>query len=110
ALIEAGFSVYGVDASLRMTEEFRRRFPQAQVAHEAVEDSAFFNRSFDAVIATGLMFLLTADAQVDLIHRVASVLESGGRFLFSSPEMACRWVDVLTGRPSQSLGLERYEK
>lgn len=108
-LIDDRFVLYGVDASLRLVEAYRRRFPQAQVAHEAVEDSAFFGRTFDAVIAIGLMFLLTPDVQVALIHRVASVLNAGGRFLFTSPEQVCSWVDVLTGRQSQSLGLQHYE-
>lgn len=97
ALIEDGFVLFGVDASQRLVEEYRRRFPHAEVAHEAVEDSTFFNRTFDAVIAIGLMFLLPPDVQETLIHRVAAVLHPGGRFLFSSPERRCTWTDVLTG-------------
>lgn len=108
ALIEDGFELYGVDASRTLIQEFRRRFPHVPVAHEAVEDSAFFNLSFDAVIAVGLMFLLTAEQQVSLIQRVAAALRGGGRFLFTAPAQACRWVDVMTGRQSQSLGLKRY--
>lgn len=108
ALIEDGFVLYGIDASLRMAQAFRRRFPQAQVAHEAVEDSAFFGRTFDAAIAIGLMFLLPPVVQTTAVHRVASVLNHGGRFLFTSPEQPCGWVDVLTGQQSQSLGLQEY--
>lgn len=110
ALIAADFDVCGVDASLTLTAAFRRRFPQAHVAHEAVEDSSFFNRTFDGVVAIGLMFLLAADVQVSLIRRVVAVLNPGGRFLFTSPEQVCTWVDVLTGRQSLSLGMQRYEE
>lgn len=110
ALIQDGFDLYGVDASRTLVGEFRRRFPQVPVAHEAVEDSSFFNRSFDAVIAVGLMFLLTPDQQVSLIQRVASALKDGGRFLFTAPQQACEWGDVLTGRRSRSLGSQEYEK
>ncbi len=92
ALLESGFELYGVDASRSLVEEFRRRFPRAHVAHEAVEDSAFFNRTFNAVVAVGLMFLLSPDVQEALVHRVASVLHAGGRFLFTAPEQACSWV------------------
>jgi 2-polyprenyl-3-methyl-5-hydroxy-6-metoxy-1,4-benzoquinol methylase len=50
-LIEEGFSVYGVDASQKMIRAFRKRFPTAHAECAAVEDSAFFNRMFDGVIA-----------------------------------------------------------
>lgn len=108
ALIHDGFRVYGVDASPSLTAEFRRRFPGAQVACEAVEDSRFFGRTFDGVVAVGLMFLLPPDLQRELIHKVARVLNPAGRFLFTSPAQICTWTDVLTGRQSQSLGAKRY--
>jgi 2-polyprenyl-3-methyl-5-hydroxy-6-metoxy-1,4-benzoquinol methylase len=109
ALIEDGFSVYGVDASATMVAAFRDRFPQAPVACEAVEHSAFFSRTFDGVIAWGLMFLLPAEVQQAVIRKVAAALNPGGRFLFTSPEQACTWADALTGLPSLSLGGEAYK-
>jgi 2-polyprenyl-3-methyl-5-hydroxy-6-metoxy-1,4-benzoquinol methylase len=109
ALIEDGFSVYGVDASVTMTSAFRRRFPEAPVACERVEDSQFFNRTFDGAVAWGLMFLLAPETQVTLIRKVGSVLMPGGRFLFTSPEQGCAWTDLLTRRESRSLGFEAYE-
>lgn len=108
-LIEDHFTVYGVDASPRLTAAFRDRFPQAHVACEAVEDSRFFDRTFEAVIAVGLMFLLSPEAQLRLIAKVADALEAGGRFLFTSPPQPCTWNDALTGRPSQSLGADAYK-
>lgn len=60
------------------------------------------------MVAWGLLFLLAADAQTALIHRVAPVLRPEGRFLFTSPKEACTWTDMLTGRPSISLGHEVY--
>lgn len=108
ALIQEGFVVYGVDASPAMVAAFHERFPRAHVACEAVENSGLFGRTFDAVVAWGLLFLLAADAQAALIHRVASVLLPGSRFLFTSPEQACTWTDMLTGSQSISLGREGY--
>lgn len=108
ALINDGFEVYGVDAAPAMVAAFHERFPQAQVACEPVEESDFFGRRFDGAVAWGLLFLLAPDTQVTLIHRVATALESGGRFLFTSPEQACSWTDVLTGRRSISLGASLY--
>lgn len=109
ALINDGFVIYGIDASTTLTSAFRNRFPDAHVTCEAVEGSSFFGRTFNGVLAVGLIFLLTAEAQRDLIRRVAQVLNPGGRFLFTSPADACAWTDVLTGRQSLSLGAEDYK-
>jgi hypothetical protein len=91
-----------------MTAAFRERFPQAHVACEAVEDSRFFGRTFDAVISWGLMFLLPRETQLTLIQRVATALKPGGRLLFTSPAQVCTWSDLLTGRLSLSLGADGY--
>ena len=108
ALIEAGFTVFGVDASPRMTAAFAARFPHAAVTCEPVERSAFFGRTFDAAIAWGLLFLLPAQAQRDLIRKVATALRPEGRFLFTVPWQEAGWTDALTGRPSRSLGEQAY--
>ena len=105
ALINDGFVIYGVDASPSLIAEFRRRFPDVNVACEAVEDSRLFDRTFDGVMAVGLLFLLSEDSQRDLIRRVGLALNSGGRFLFTSPAQCCTWTDILTGRESLSLGV-----
>ena len=109
ALINDGFVIYGVDASSSLITEFRRRFPDVNVACEAVEDSRFFDRTFDGVIAVGLLFLMSEDSQRDLIRRVGLALNSGGRFLFTAPAQSCTWTDILTGRESLSLGADAYK-
>ena len=108
-LIDDGFNVYGIDASPTLAAAFRSRFPDTHVACEAVEGSGFFGRTFDAVLAIGLIFLLDADTQRDLIRKVAQALAPRGRFLFTSPRDACAWTDVLTGRTSLSLGADGYK-
>jgi len=107
-LINEGFAVYGVDASPSLAEAFRGRFPGARVACEGVEESPFFGRTFDGAIAWGLMFLLSEKTQRRLIRRLARVLNSGGRFLFTAPVQACTWADLSTGRTSLSLGANAY--
>jgi cyclopropane fatty-acyl-phospholipid synthase-like methyltransferase len=109
-LIEGGFALYGVDASATLIESFRKRFPAAQAECAAAEESAFFRRTFDGVIAVGLMFLLDPDVQVLLIRKVAQALNPKGRFLFTSPKEKCRWQDLLTARESVSLGASRYRE
>jgi hypothetical protein len=73
-----------------------------------VEESAFFGRTFDGVIAWGLIFLLHPEAQLALFPRIALALNQGGRFLFTCPEQRAGWTDALTGRPSTSLGARAY--
>ncbi|MHA0328670.1 hypothetical protein [Sphingomonas melonis] len=75
---------------------------------EPAQNSSFFGRTFVGVISIGLIFLLSEGDQQKLLTSVASSLEPGGRFLFSSPHEACRWSDTLTGRASMSLGADAY--
>lgn len=109
ALIADGFSVWAIDASPTLVAAFRARFPHAQVACEPAEASRFFDRAFDAVVAVGLMFLLPATAQCDVIRRVGRALVPGGRFLFTAPVETGTWADAMTGRPSLSLGADAYK-
>jgi 2-polyprenyl-3-methyl-5-hydroxy-6-metoxy-1,4-benzoquinol methylase len=84
-LADRGFTLYAIDAAPRLVEEYRIRFPAAQVACEAVEESSFFGETFHGIMAWGLIFLLNADIQRALIPRVARVLQPGGTFLFTAP-------------------------
>lgn len=103
-----GFEIFGIDPSPVMIAEFRRRLPAAQTACEAVLDSPFFNRSFDGVIAIGVIFLLSKEDQAKMITRLAQALLPGGRVLFSAPYETGEWKDTLTGRVSRSLGYDAY--
>jgi len=107
-LIEQGFTIYGVDASRKLVAAFRNRFPDASAECSAVEDSEFFGRTFDGVIAWGLMFLMPPEIQSFVIRKVASALNLGGKVLFTSPKESVKWRDALTDRESISLGTEQY--
>jgi len=108
ALVDDGFAVSGIDASPTMVAASRRRLPQVPVACEAVEDSPVFGRTFDGILAWGLIFLLPAESQRALFGRMTSALNPEGSFLFTSPAQPCTWADALTGRQSVSLGSEVY--
>src|SRR4029077_17403915 len=84
ALVLEGLNVYAIDASPSFVDAFRRNLPGVPVACEAVEDSTFFDRTFDGVLSWGLMFLLPAEGQRRLIQRVAGILAPGGSLLFTS--------------------------
>ena len=84
-LIEDRFTVFGVDASRTLIEAFRKRFPNAFVECAGIEDSEFFQRTFDGVVAYGLMFLMPEDTQSLVIHKVARALNPNGRFYLPLP-------------------------
>ena len=110
ALIDAGYDFFGIDASPAMIAAFHQWQPDAQIACETAQESALFDRLFDGAIAIGLLFLLSADEQREVIGRVAGALKPGGRFLFSAPREECEWPDALTGRLSRSLGAQAYDR
>jgi cyclopropane fatty-acyl-phospholipid synthase-like methyltransferase len=109
-LVEQGLTVFGIDASPTLVSMFARRFGDAHTACETVQDRTFFGRTFDGLLAIGLMFLLSEDDQRKLINKVAEALGPDGRFLFSAPHQKCEWEDVLTGQRSVSLGKAQYER
>src|SRR5689334_5794141 len=51
ALMRDGHVVFGVDASPTLVDAFRKRFPDATIVCESAQKSAFFNRTFDGVVA-----------------------------------------------------------
>ena len=107
-LIGEGLTIYGVDASHSMVRSFQQNFPNSPVSCEAAEDSSFFNRQFDAIIAWGLLFLLPEETQEFVIQKMSNALHVGGKLLFTAPSQKMRWEDAITGIESVSLGAERY--
>jgi SAM-dependent methyltransferase len=109
-LVKEGLHVFGVDAAPSFVAAFQRNLPGTPILCETVQESRFFDRTFDAVLSWGLMFLLKADDQHRLIQRFAEILVPGGRLLFTSPAKPVAWNDVMTGLESLSLGAEQYRK
>jgi SAM-dependent methyltransferase len=109
-LVEEGLHVFGVDAAPSFVAAFQRNLPGIPILCEAVQDSRMFDRTFDAVLAWGLIFLLKAEEQIHLIHRFAEMLAPGGRLLFTSPARPVVWNDGMTDLESISLGAEQYRK
>ena len=109
-LVAEGLRVYGVDAAPSFVQAFRRNLPNTPIACEAVQDSKFFDRTFDGVLAWGLMFLLSPEDQRRLIQRIADILVPGGRLLFTSPAEIGFGDDVMTGQETRSLGADEYRR
>jgi SAM-dependent methyltransferase len=109
-LVEEGLQVFGVDAAPSFVAAFQHNLPGTPVACEPVLESSFFDRTFDAVLSIGLIFLLDAEEQHRLIQRFAEILVPGGRLLFTSTAKPHVWNDVMTGMESISLGAEEYRR
>lgn len=109
-LAEEGLQVYGLDASPSFVAAFRQNLPKCPVACASAFESDFFGRSFDAVLAVGLIFLITEEEQRRLLRIFASILNGDGRLLFTAPAPPCMWTDVMTGAESISLGADEYRR
>jgi SAM-dependent methyltransferase len=109
-LIDEGLNVSAIDAAPSLVEAFRGNFPQVPVACESAVDSLFFERTFEGVLAWGLMFLLQPHEQRRLIQRIADILAHGGRLLFTSEAELVVWNDAMTGLESRSLGAAEYRR
>lgn len=81
-LVDEGFDVVGVDSSAEMIARFRRNFPAVKAHVRAIQDHE--DQAFDAAIAWGVLFHLPHAEQEAAIARVASLVVTGGRFLFTS--------------------------
>ena len=108
ALVGAGCRVHAIDASPRMVRQFKTLMPGVPVRCEAVESMTHFGRTFDGVVAWGLIFLLPPDAQPIAIANLARAVASTGQLLFTAPWQAGHWKDAVTGRDSYALGAAMY--
>jgi SAM-dependent methyltransferase len=109
-LVEEGLHVFGVDAAPSFVSAFQRNLPGTPIICESVQESRLFDRTFDAVLAWGLIFLLKAEDQHRLMERFAEILVPGGHLLFTATAKSAVWNDAMTGVESLSLGAEQYRK
>lgn len=107
-LAEKGFRVHGIDNSPTLVRAFQLALPQAPVLCESVLESNFWNKKFSAILAVGIIFLLSEDEQKHLLTRIVFALKDHGHFLLTAPTQTCQWSDALTGSTSLSLGRETY--
>ena len=97
-LVAEGLTVFGVDAAPSFVQAFRRNLPNTPVACEPVQESRFFDRTFDGVLAWGLMFLLSPEDQQlyvakmphDVIRPPGPIGNGGGGRRYEVARRACR--------------------
>ena len=109
-LVDEGLAVFGVDASLSLVSAFQKNLPGTPILCEAVQESGLFDRTFEAVLAWGFIFLLNTEDQRRLIRRFSEILASNGHLLFTSPTEPVIWNDAMTGMESVSLGAAEYRR
>lgn len=109
-LVEEGLRVYGLDAAPSFVAAFKRNLPGIPVTCASALQADCFGRTFDAVLAVGLVFLMAADDQARLLRKFAEILAPNGRLLFTAPLPPCTWIDQMTGIRSVSLGAEEYRR
>jgi hypothetical protein len=89
-----------------MIAEFRSTFPNVPVQC-ACRRFGFLRPNFDGVVAWAFLFA-PRRIQLKLAKKIAAILPSGGRLLFTAPSQPCSWLDAVTERPSISLGHDAY--
>ena len=83
-LLDAGFSIVGVDSSPRMLERFRTNCPGTLSICAPIQSAELGGRLFDAAVAWGVLFHLPHDEQRKAIAKIASVLKPGALFWFTA--------------------------
>ena len=110
-LVAERLRVFALDAAPSFVlQAFRHNLPDTPIVCEGVQGSTFFGRTFDGVLAWGLMFLLSTEDQGRLIQSMADILVPGGRLLFTSTAEPLVWNDAMTGLESRSLGVDEYRR
>ena len=111
-LIGQGFEVTALDSSAEMVRRFRANFPGVPVRVGRAEHAHFTPGSFEAVVARGVLFHLSAADQRVLLPKVSAWLRPGGAFFFTSGGAAGVRDGVMDGVPFRyvSLGPEGYRR
>lgn len=92
-LINAGYIVTGIDASKKMIELCKQRFPK-DIWLLADMRALDLNEKFDAVIAWHSFFHLSHEEQRSTLKLLGSYVEQNGLFIFTSgPEYGEVWSD-----------------
>lgn len=93
-----------------MIARYRANFPSTPAQCLRVQDAEFEAGSFDAIVAWGLLFHLSASAQAVLLAKVAKWLAPEGKLLFTSGGAKGTTESTMDGIVFRyvSLGSRRY--
>jgi 2-polyprenyl-3-methyl-5-hydroxy-6-metoxy-1,4-benzoquinol methylase len=89
ALVEHGFSVVGIDGSVKQIEMARWNVPKAEFVHADMTAVTFPPHSFDAVAAFYSITHVPREDHATLFERIAVWLKPGGLFIASLGAADC---------------------
>jgi len=87
ALVNAGYSVVGLDSSRAMLEWFRVNLPKTPAVRADARACPFADAVFDAAVSWGMLFHLEPRDQAAAFAAVSRVLKPGAPFLFTAAEI-----------------------
>ncbi|MGB3542444.1 class I SAM-dependent methyltransferase [Rubrivirga sp.] len=111
-LVQLGLEVDALDSSPEMVARFRANLPGVAVQCGRIQDAHVAPASFDAVVAWGVLFHLSAADQQCALEDVASWLVPGGRLLFTSGDLEGERTGEMDGVVVHyvSLGVDGYRE
>jgi len=109
-LVREEFDVVALDSSSEMIARYRVNFPDVPTWCERAEEADFTAKSFEAVVAWGVLFHLSETEQRDVIGKVADWLKPGAWFLFTSGDVEGATEGEMNGVTFRytSLGVSGY--
>jgi len=85
---EAGFEVYGIDASPEMVSNAVSNYPQLKdrlICASIPSDELFFNMKFDGILCSAVLMHISDDLLFDTAYCIRNNLKENGRLLVSIP-------------------------
>ena len=104
-IIEAGFSVVGIDSSPSLIDMCRARFPQSEW-HVADMRTLTLGRRFDGILAWDSFFHLNRDDQRAMFDRFALHAAPGSPLMFTSGRSDGEAIGEYCGEPLYHSSLE----
>src|ERR1051325_9920322 len=87
ALVDAGYSVVGLDSSNAMLARFHRNLADTAVVRADARQCPFKPGTFDAAVSWGMMFHMTRAEQSLALANLTHVLKPGAPFHFTAAEI-----------------------
>lgn len=82
-LVEAGFSVIGIEPNIKMLEVTAKRFPSIQVIDGDLLEFKVVNEHIDAIVSTYVFHHLTDEEKGLALKKYANLLPKNGKIVFA---------------------------
>ncbi|HMB92861.1 MAG TPA: class I SAM-dependent methyltransferase [Rhodothermales bacterium] len=111
-LLRKGFDLTGLDSSAEMIARYRANFPTVSASCERAQEACFAPRSFEAIVAWGMLFHLSRTDQEAVLEKASGWLKPQGRLLFTAGDLEEVAESEMNGVTFQytSLGAGAYRR